>query len=158
MFHLKIGDQAPDWIGQNERDEQMSAQQFKGKKYVVYFYPKDNTPGCTTQSCNLRDNYSQLTKEGIEIVGVSGDAIKSHLKFIDKYSLPFRLIADEDRTMMNLFGVWGEKKFMGKVYDGIHRTTFLINENGLIADIIRKPKTKFHSEEILESFKEKLAT
>ena len=152
MFHLNVGDASPNWSGVNEKGETLTADQFKGKKLAIYFYPKDNTPGCTTQSCNLRDNYSVLKKEGIEIIGVSGDSIKSHLKFIDKFTLPFTLIADEERKMMNDFGVWGEKKFMGRTYDGIHRTTFLIDENGVIKEIIRKPKTKFHTDEIIEGF------
>lgn len=153
MKHLTIGDLAPNWTGQNENGETIGSKDFTGKKTVIYFYPKDNTPGCTTQACNIRDNYSILQKEGIEIIGVSADDQKMHQKFIEKQSLPFPLIADVDKTMIETFGVWGEKKFMGRTYDGIHRTTFIINEEGKIIDIIEKPKTKAHAEEILESFK-----
>lgn len=153
MKHLKIGDSAPSWSGKNETGEIIGSKNFKGKKTAIYFYPKDNTPGCTTQACNIRDNYSILQKEDISIIGVSADSEKMHQKFIDKQNLPFPLIADEDKSIIETFGVWGEKKFMGRIYDGIHRTTFLINEVGQIVDIIEKPKTKAHAEEILESFK-----
>jgi thioredoxin-dependent peroxiredoxin len=153
MKHLKVGDNSPNWSGKNESGESIHSEDFKGKKTVIYFYPKDNTPGCTAQACNLRDNYSLLVKEGIQIIGVSADSEKMHQKFIENQKLPFPLIADEEKVVIETFGVWGEKKFMGKVYDGIHRTTFLINEEGKIVDIIEKPKTKAHAEEILESFK-----
>lgn len=158
MFHLNIGDQAPTWSGKNEKGEVLSSADFKGKKLAVYFYPKDNTPGCTVQACTIRDNYEILQKEGISIVGVSADSEKMHQKFIDKHQLPFPLIADEDHTLLNAFGVWGEKKFMGRVYDGIHRTTFIIDENNVIQDIIKKPKTKIHADEIRESFQKISAT
>jgi peroxiredoxin Q/BCP len=125
---------------------------FKGKKLAIYFYPKDNTPGCTVQACNLRDNYKLLSDNGIQILGVSADSIASHQKFIDKFALPFPLIADEDKKVIETFGVWGPKKFMGKEYDGIHRTTFVINEDQQIVGILEKPKTKAHAEEILEIF------
>ena len=152
MKHLKIGDQAPNFSGIDQNDKLNTLLDFKGKKLVIYFYPKDNTPGCTVQACNLRDNYEDLEKAGIKILGISADSIVSHQKFADKFSLPFPLIADEDRTIINLFGVWGPKKFMGKEYDGIHRTTFLINEKQQIVGIIEKPKTKDHTSEILEIF------
>jgi peroxiredoxin Q/BCP len=126
---------------------------FKGKKLVVYFYPKDNTPGCTAQACNLRDNDSVLKEHDISVVGVSMDSMVSHQKFIDKFDLPFPLIADEDKKVIEAFGVWGPKKFMGKEYDGIHRTTFLIDESQVIVGIIEKPNTKDHTREILEIFK-----
>ncbi len=153
MFHLKVGDKAPDWSGVNEDNEPISSADFKGQKLALYFYPKDNTPGCTTQACDIRDNFKLVLDEGIKVVGVSGDSPKSHRKFIDKLELPFPLLADEDHSTMNAFGVWGEKKFMGRVYDGIHRTTFLIDENNTIVNIIRKPKTKIHSQEIIDGFK-----
>jgi peroxiredoxin Q/BCP len=153
MKHLKIGDQAPAWSSKNENGETIGSADYTGKKTAIYFYPKDNTPGCTTQACNIRDNYSILEKEGIYIIGVSADSEKMHQKFIAKQNLPFPLVADEDKSVIEAFGVWGEKKFMGRIYDGIHRTTFLINEDGKIIDIIEKPKTKAHAEEILESFK-----
>ena len=152
MKHLKIGDHAPNFSGIDQNDKITTLLDFKGKKLAIYFYPKDNTPGCTVQACNLRDNYEGLKKAGIQILGISADSIVSHQKFADKFSLPFPLIADEDRTIIDLFGVWGPKKFMGKEYDGIHRTTFLINENQQILGIIEKPKTKDHATEILEIF------
>lgn len=152
MKHLKIGDHAPNFSGIDQNDKITTLLDFKGKKLAIYFYPKDNTPGCTVQACNLRDNYEGLEKAGIKILGISADSIVSHQKFADKFSLPFPLIADEDRTIIDLFGVWGPKKFMGKEYDGIHRTTFLINENQQIVGIIEKPKTKDHATEILEIF------
>ena len=152
MKHLKIGDHAPNFSGIDQNDKITTLLDFKGKKLAIYFYPKDNTPGCTVQACNLRDNYEGLEKAGIQILGISADSIVSHQKFADKFTLPFPLIADEDRTIIDLFGVWGPKKFMGKEYDGIHRTTFLINENQQIVGIIEKPKTKDHATEILEIF------
>lgn len=152
MKHLKVGDKAPVFTATDQNGKTINLGDFKGKKLVVYFYPKDNTPGCTAQACNLRDNYSDLLKNGIQIVGVSADSASSHQKFIDKFSLPFPLITDENRELIEQFGVWGPKKFMGKEYDGIHRTTFLINEDQTIVGIIDKPKTKEHAEEILEIF------
>jgi peroxiredoxin Q/BCP len=152
MKHLKIGDHAPNFSGIDQNDKINTLLDFKGKKLAIYFYPKDNTPGCTVQACNLRDNYEGIEKAGIKILGISADSIVSHQKFADKFTLPFPLIADEDRTIIDLFGVWGPKKFMGKEYDGIHRTTFLINENQQIVGIIEKPKTKDHATEIIEIF------
>ena len=152
MKHLKIGDHAPNFSGIDQNDKINTLLDFKGKKLAIYFYPKDNTPGCTVQACNLRDNYEGLEKAGIKILGISADSIVSHKKFADKFTLPFPLIADEDRTIIDLFGVWGPKKFMGKEYDGIHRTTFIINEKQQIVGIIEKPKTKDHATEILEIF------
>jgi peroxiredoxin Q/BCP len=152
MKHLKVGDQAPNFSGIDQNDKINTLLDFKGKKLVIYFYPKDNTPGCTVQACNLRDNEEGLEKTGIKILGISADSIVSHQKFADKFSLPFPLIADEDKTIINLYGVWGPKKFMGKEYDGIHRTTFLINEKQQIVGIIEKPKTKDHATEIIEIF------
>ncbi len=152
MKQLKIGDQAPNFSGIDQNDQIITLMDFKGEKLAIYFYPKDNTPGCTVQACNLRDNYDGLGKAGIKILGISADSIVSHQKFVDKFSLPFPLIADEDKTIINLFGVWGPKKFMGKEYDGIHRTTFLINEKQEIVGIIEKPKTKDHATEIIEIF------
>jgi peroxiredoxin Q/BCP len=152
MKHLKVGDQAPNFSGIDQNDKINTLLDFKGKKLAIYFYPKDNTPGCTVQACNLRDNEEGLEKTGIKILGISADSIVSHQKFADKFSLPFPLIADEDKTIINLYGVWGPKKFMGKEYDGIHRTTFLINEKQQIVGIIEKPKTKDHATEIIEIF------
>lgn len=155
MKHLKIGDKAPLFTGTDQNGKTISLNDFKGKKLAIYFYPKDNTPGCTVQACNLRDNYSTLQNKGIQIVGISADSESMHQKFADKYTLPFPLIADVTREIIELYGVWGNKKFMGKEYDGIHRTTFLIGEDQTIIGIIEKPKTKEHAEEILEIFKNK---
>lgn len=152
MKHLKVGDQAPEFKVKDQNGSEISLNDFKGKRVVIYFYPKDNTPGCTAQACNIRDNYSDLQKEGIVVLGVSADSESSHLKFIDKFELPFTLLADTDHTLLDLYGVWGEKKFMGKVYDGIHRTTFILNEDHRIRAIIEKPKTKDHTAEILEAY------
>jgi peroxiredoxin Q/BCP len=153
IMRLKIGDKAPDFSGKDQNGKTIQLSDYSGKKIAIYFYPKDNTPGCTVQACNLRDNDTALTKAGIQIIGVSADSSASHTKFIDKFSLPFPLIADEDKTIIQQFGVWGPKKFMGKEYDGIHRTTFVMDENHTIVGIIEKPKTKEHAEEILALIK-----
>ncbi|WP_295127855.1 thioredoxin-dependent thiol peroxidase [uncultured Chitinophaga sp.] len=153
MFHLKEGDKAPVFQGRDQNGKLVSLKDYKGKKVILFFYPKDSTATCTVQACNLRDNYSDLTGKGYEVVGVSADGEKSHQKFINKNQLPYTLLADEDRSILEQYGVWGEKKFMGRVYDGIHRTTFLINENGIIDKIIRKPQSKRHTDEILEIWK-----
>ena len=153
MKHLKVGDNAPQFEGKDQNGNTISLSDYKGKKLAVYFYPKDNTPGCTAQACSIRDNYSDLLDQEISIVGVSMDSGSSHQKFIEKFALPFPLIADEDRKVIEAFGVWGPKKFMGRTYDGIHRTTFLINEDQKITAVIDKPNTKAHAQEILENFK-----
>ena len=151
---LQKGDVVPNFTSIDTKGNPFNSASIVGKKPVVlYFYPKDNTPGCTVQACNIRDNYALLQQNGIHIVGVSADSVSSHQKFQDKFSLPFPLIADENKSVIEAFGVWGNKKFMGKEYDGIHRTTFLIDENQHIVGIIEKPKTKEHAEEILEIFK-----
>ena len=150
MTQLEAGDKMPDFKGVDQNQNVISSKDYKGKKLIIYFYPKDNTPGCTTQACNLRDNYDLLLDEGFSIIGVSADSIKSHKKFEEKFDLPFPLIADEDKDVINKFGVWGAKKFMGRSFDGIHRTTFLIDEKGFIKHIINKPDTKNHAEQILE--------
>jgi len=153
MKHLKVGDQAPVFSGKDQNGNLISLEDFKGKKLAVYFYPKDNTPGCTAQACSIRDDDSELKRQGVSVVGVSMDSQKSHQKFIEKFNLPFPLVADEDRKVIELFGVWGPKVFMGKKYDGIHRTTFLIDESQKIVAILDKPNTKDHAKEILEIFK-----
>lgn len=153
MKHLKVGDQAPVFSGKDQNGNLIGLEDFKGKKLAVYFYPKDNTPGCTAQACSIRDDDSELKRQGVSVVGVSMDSQKSHQKFIEKFNLPFPLIADEDRKVIELFGVWGPKVFMGKKYDGIHRTTFLIDESQKIVAILDKPNTKDHAKEILEIFK-----
>ncbi|MBI1836380.1 MAG: thioredoxin-dependent thiol peroxidase [Flavobacteriia bacterium] len=147
---LKIGDKAPMFIGKNQNGDNIYSSDLIGKKWAIYFYPKDSTPGCTMQACNIRDNYSTLSAKGITIIGVSADSESSHQRFIEKQNLPFVLIADIDRTIIEAYGVWGNKKFMGREYDGIHRTTFVVNEKGIIVGIIEKPKTKAHAEEIIE--------
>lgn len=152
MKHLKVGQEAPSFTGKDQNGDNISLSDFSGKPVVIYFYPKDNTPGCTNQACNLRDNYSELLSKGIKVIGVSGDNEASHQKFINKFDLPFPLVADVDKELINLYGVWGEKKFMGKVYDGIHRTTFVLDDSHTIIGIIEKPKTKDHAREILEIF------
>ncbi len=152
MKHLKVGDKAPQWSGLDQLGKPRSSKNWEGKKTVIYFYPKDNTPGCINQACNLRENWNELKKKGINIIGVSADSEKSHQKFINKFELPFTLIADEQKEIIEQFGVWGEKKFMGRIYDGIHRTTFAIDEKGIIKGIIEKPKTKAHAEEIMKIF------
>ncbi len=149
MKHLKVGDKAPDFKTTDQNGEAISLGDFAGSKLVIYFYPKDSTPGCTTQACNLRDNYDLLLSKGYKVVGVSADSAKRHQNFIEKNSLPFPLLMDEDKKIINDFGVWGEKKFMGKIYDGIHRTTFVIDEKGTIEEIIEKVKTKEHTAQIL---------
>lgn len=149
MTELKTGDAAPDFTGLTDQGETVSLSDFSGQKLIIYFYPKDDTPGCTAQACNLRDNYAAMRKAGYQILGVSPDSVKKHQKFKEKYDLPFPLIADTDKTMLNAYGVWGEKKFMGRTYDGVHRTTFVIDENGQIEEVITKVKTKAHAEQIL---------
>jgi len=151
MTQLKIGDKAPEFSGKDQNGNLISLKDFKGKKVVIYFYPKDNTPGCSAQACNLRDNYDSLMKQGYVIIGVSKDSQKSHQKFIEKFDLPFPLIADEDKVILNQFGVWGPKKFMGRVSDGIHRTTFVIDEKGMISEIIQKVDTEEHTSQILKN-------
>lgn len=153
MTFLKVNDQAPKFEALDQDGNTISSKDFEGKRYAVYFYPKDNTPACTNQACNLRDNYAELGREGISIIGVSMDPGKSHQKFIAKHALPFPLIQDTDRKVIDAFGVWGPKKFMGREYDGIHRTTFVIDAQGKIRGIIEKPKTKDHAVEILDIFK-----
>jgi peroxiredoxin Q/BCP len=152
MINLNVGDKAPDFVALNEFGQSTSLSEFLGKKVILYFYPKDMTPGCTAESCNLGENYNLLQEKGFIVLGVSPDSSKSHQKFIDKYNLPFSLIADEDKAVIKAFGVWGPKKFMGKEYDGVHRTTFIIDEDGVIEKVFSKVKTKDHANQILESY------
>lgn len=149
---VTIGKKAPDFKGADQNGNSISLKDFKGKKLVLYFYPKDDTPGCTAQACNLRDNYSELIAQGFAVVGVSVDSVKKHKKFEEKYELPFSLIADEDHSIVEAYGVWGEKKFMGKTYMGTTRTTFLIDETGKIKGIIEKPDTKNHAAEVMAAW------
>ena len=151
MFHLKEGDKAPDFSTPNEKGQTVSLKDYKGKKLVLYFYPKDDTPGCTAEACSLRDGYPKFQAQGYEILGVSPDSVKKHVKFQEKYNLPFHLLADEDHTVALAYGVWGEKKFMGRTYDGIHRTTFVIDAGGRIERIISKVDTADHAGQLLGS-------
>ena len=152
MTNLKINDPAPAFSVPNQDGRLISLSDYSNKKLIVFFYPKDNTPGCTAESCNLKENYSLLLEKGFDVVGVSADSEVSHQKFISKYELPFDLLADTTKKMIQDYGVWGEKKFMGKVYDGIHRTTFVISD-GIIENIFTKVKTKDHTQQILEAYK-----
>ncbi len=149
MTHLKEGDQAPDFSGPNQNGETISLSDFKGQKLVIFFYPKDNTPTCTEEACNLRDNYGLLKKNGYAVVGVSADSQRKHQNFIKKFDLPFPLIADTEQTMLNAYGVWGEKQMFGKKYMGIFRTTFVVDEKGKIERIIGKVTAKDHAAQIL---------
>ena len=148
---LIIGEKAPDFIGIVSDGTEIELLKLRGKKVVLYFYPKDSTPGCTAQSCNLRDNYKELLKNGFIVLGVSADNQKSHQRFTERYQLPFPLIADVDKEIIKKYGVWGKKKFMGREYEGVHRTTFLIGEDGIILAVFEKVKPAKHSEEILAS-------
>lgn len=148
---MNIGDKAPELLGINEKGEEIRLSQYAGKKIVLYFYPKDSTPGCTAQACNLRDNYNQLRNAGYEVIGVSVDSGKSHQRFIEKNELPFTLISDTEKKLVEEFGVWGEKSMCGRKYMGTFRTTFIINEEGIIERIIgpKEVKTKEHAAQIL---------
>ncbi|TDK41695.1 thioredoxin-dependent thiol peroxidase [Algoriphagus formosus] len=147
---LEVGQMAPDFEAKIESGETIKLSDFKGKKVILYFYPKDNTPGCTAQACNLRDNYEVLQKAGYVVLGISSDSEKSHQKFIEKQSLPFSLIADEDKTVHELYGTWVEKSMYGRKYMGTARTTFVIDEEGKIEEIIEKVKTKDHTAQIIK--------
>ncbi len=148
---MNVGDKAPETLGINEKGEEIRLSDYKGKKLVLYFYPKDSTSGCTAEACNLRDNYDALRQAGYEVVGVSVDSEKSHQKFIEKNSLPFHLIADTNKKLVEQFGVWGEKSMYGRKYMGTFRTTFIINEEGIVERIIgpKEIKTKDHAAQIL---------
>jgi len=154
MAELKEGMKAPSFEGIDQDGKAVKLSDYKGKKVVLYFYPKDNTPGCTAEACNLRDNYGDLIKKGFAIVGVSGDSVKSHKGFAGKYSLPFPLIADDSKKIINDYGVWKEKKHYGKTYFGIVRTTFIIDEKGNIEKIISKVETSNHTEQIFKLLKQ----
>lgn len=153
MLKLKEGDPAPGFAAVDQYGKEIKLEDFSGKKLILYFYPKDNTPGCNAEACNLRDNHDHLAKEGYEVIGVSADNEASHVKFTNKFELPFRLIPDTEKEIIKAYGVWGPKKFMGREYNGIHRTTFVIDENGLIEKIFAKVKTKEHSEQIFDAMK-----
>ena len=150
MTHLKPGDKAPDFKGLNEKEETIQLSDFAGKKLILFFYPKDNTPTCTVEACNLRDNYKELKEQGFELLGVSPDSSKKHTNFINKFELPFNLLADSNLEVIKAYGVWGPKKFMGREFDGLHRTTFVIDEKGRIEKVIEKVVSKNHAGQILE--------
>mgnify|MGYP001159405978 FL=1 len=149
MTVLKAGDKAPDFKTPNQDGNFLCLSDFKGQKLVLFFYPKASTPGCTLEACNLSDNYKRFQAAGYAVLGVSADSPKRQLNFKNKYKFPYDLLADEKMTVINAYGVWGPKKFMGREYDGIHRTTFIIDENGTIESVITKVKTKEHSTQIL---------
>ncbi len=149
MKTLQEGDKVPQFTSKDQDGNEIKLSDYKGKKLVVFFYPRANTPGCTAEACNLRDNYKELQAQGYHILGVSADTQKKQASFRDKYEFPFPLLADEDHTVINAFGVWGPKKFMGKEYDGIHRTTFIVDGNGIVEKVIDKVKTKDHAAQIL---------
>jgi peroxiredoxin Q/BCP len=149
MNMLKAGDKVPEFSSKDQDGNPVSLSDYRGKKLIVFFYPRANTPGCTAEACNLRDNYAELQSQGYELLGVSEDSEKKQSNFRNKYEFPFPLLADEDHTVIDAFGVWGPKKFMGKEYDGLHRTTFLINEEGVVDRVIEKVKTKDHAAQIL---------
>ncbi len=153
MSKLKVGDKAPFFEGVNQNGEKISLNNFKGKKLILYFYPKDNTPGCTAESCNLSENYEFWLTKGFDVLGVSPDSEQSHQKFIDKYGLKFDLIADTEKEILQSYNAWGEKSMYGKKYMGVLRTTFVIDENGIISEIYEKVKTKDHTNQIIESLK-----
>ena len=149
MTTLKAGDKAPDFSAKDQDGNIRKLEDYRGKKLVVFFYPKASTPGCTMEACNLRDNWESFQAQGYEILGVSADSEKRQTNFRTKYKLPFPLLADEDKSLIEAFGVWGPKKVMGRSYEGIHRTTFVIDEEGVISDVIEKVKTKDHANQIL---------
>lgn len=151
MTTLKPGDAAPSFSATDQHGNVISLESLKGKKVVLYFYPKDDTPGCTAEACNLRDNHSELIRQGYIVLGVSPDALKAHVKFTEKYELPFSLLPDSDKKIIEAYGVWGPKKFMGKSYDGVYRTTFVIDENGIIEKVFTQVDTKNHTVQILKS-------
>jgi peroxiredoxin Q/BCP len=150
MTTLKKGDQAPSFSCLDQDGKLHQLADYTGKKLVVFFYPKASTPGCTAEACDLRDNFERFQANNYALLGVSADSAKAQAKFKDKYEFPFPLLADEDKSVINAFGVWGPKKFMGREYDGIHRTTFIIDENGIIDEIISEVKTKAHADQILK--------
>lgn len=150
MSHLKAGDTAPAFSAANEKGEIITLDQFKGQKLVLYFYPKDDTPGCTAEACSIRDNYNRFLNNGFAVLGVSPDKEAKHQKFIDKYDLPFSLLADPEHKILEAYGVWGLKKFMGREYMGVMRSTFVIDEKGKIAEVILKVNTKEHADQILD--------
>ena len=150
MTMLKAGDKVPDFVSKDQDGTIINFSDYLGKKLIIFFYPRANTPGCTAEACNLRDHYSDLKAAGYELLGVSEDSLKKQSNFKNKYDLPFPLLADEDHSVIDAFGVWGPKKFMGKTFDGLHRTTFILDKNGTVERVIEKVKTKDHAAQILD--------
>lgn len=150
MTQLRPGDKSPNFSAHDQDGNTHQLSDYKGKKLVIFFYPAADTPTCTTEACNLRDNYHTFLSKNYAVLGVSGDTQKKQAKFKTKYNLPFPLLADEEKTVINAFGVWGPKKFMGRLFDGIHRTTFVIDEQGVIEEVISDVKSKMHTEQILK--------
>ncbi len=149
---VQVGDRAPDFAAETQHSTAVRLSDYKGRRVALYFYPKDNTPGCTKQACSLRDHAAILEAQGIAVLGVSGDSVASHQRFAAEHHLPFPLLADTDKKIMTAYGVWGEKKMYGRTFMGVKRTTFLINEDGVIHHIIRRPKVAVHAEEVLKKF------
>jgi peroxiredoxin Q/BCP len=152
MITLKEGDKAPAFTGKDQNGQRIALADYKGQRVVLYFYPQDDTPTCTVEACNLRDNYSLLKREGFTVIGVSPDDETSHKKFETKFTLPFPLVADPDHKIIDKYGVWGEKQLYGRKYPGLFRTTFLIDEKGVIRKIFLKPRSKQHAEDILKAW------
>jgi peroxiredoxin Q/BCP len=152
MISLTEGQKLPSFKGKDQNGNTVSSADYKGKKLIIFFYPEDNTPTCTVQACNLRDNYAVLKKEGFEVVGISPDEVDKHKKFEEKFQLPYTLIADPKHAIIDKFGVWGEKQLYGRHYMGLHRTTFVVDEKGVIRKIFLRPKTKYHAEEIIAAW------
>ena len=150
MNTLQVGDKVQGFVSKDQDGNTISLADYSGKKLIVFFYPKASTPGCTAEACNLRDNYKELQSQGFELIGVSADSEKRQTNFRNKYNFPFPLLADEDHTVINTFGVWGPKKFMGRKYDGIHRKTFVVNEEGVVVKVIDKVKTKDHAAQLMD--------
>jgi len=154
QMKLSIGNKVPDFEVLNQNDELISSKALKGSKYILFFYPKDDSPGCTKEACSVRDHYRNIQKKGFQVFGISPDTTKKHGKFIAKYEFQYDLLSDPDKVMINAFGCWGPKKFMGKEIVGVYRTTFVVDENGVIINIIDKVKTKDHGEQVLTAISE----
>ena len=152
MTTLKVGDKVPEFSAKDQDGNTINLSDYNGKKLIVFFYPKASTPDCTVEACNLRDNFKELNSQGFELIGVSADSAKRQSNFRNKYKFPFPLLADENHTVISVFGVWGSKKFMGRTYDGIHRMTFVIDENGIVIRVVEKVKTKNHAAQLLENW------
>ncbi|MEN9699963.1 MAG: hypothetical protein RLZZ301_1161 [Bacteroidota bacterium] len=152
MEKLALGSSLPDFSGSDQNAQLISSSDYKGQRLVIYFYPKDDTPGCTAQACSIRDGQEALVAAAVKVIGISADSVAAHAKFSAKYQLNFPLIADTNKEILAQFGVWGPKKFMGRIYDGIHRTTFVFNEKSELIKVIDKPNTKDHANEVLACF------